>query len=398
MKCLLVHNFYQQPGGEDQVFTDEARLLESRGHQVLRYTVHNDDVAHMGRLRLAARTLWNRQQYRQLRDLMLRERPDIVHFHNTFPLISPAAYYAARSAGVPVVQTLHNFRLVCPNALLLRDRRPCDLCLGRRVAWPSIVHRCYRQDRAATAVTAAMLTTHHALGTWRQAVDVYIALSQFSRDRLVEGGLPAAKIVVKPNFLPAAPPPGQGQGGYAIFVGRLSPEKGIDTLLTAWPLLRGQVPLKIIGDGPLADAVQQAQRQDPSIQWLGRRPPSDVYAMLADAAMMVLPSICYENMPRTILEAFAVGTPVVASRRGAMAELVDHRRTGLLFEPGDPPDLARQVESLMMRPSLLSGVRCEVRREFDAHYTAERNYPMLMAIYDLAAQRSSAGLPAAQPV
>lgn len=255
MEILIIHNYYQQSGGEDQVFTAEANLLEAQGHQVLRYTVHNDAVANINPMTLAGVTVWNRAIYRDLRQLLRQEKPQVVHFHNSFPLISPAAYYAARSEGVPVVQTLHNYRLLCPNAVFFRDGQVCEDCLGKFVPWPGVVHACYKESRATTGMVAAMLTVHRVLQTWTETVDLYIALTQFARQKFIQGGLPAEKIVVKPNFVHPDPGPGEGRGGYALFVGRLSPEKGIGILLTAWEKLRGKVDLKIVGDGPLAPQV-----------------------------------------------------------------------------------------------------------------------------------------------
>lgn len=384
MRVLMVHNHYQQLGGEDQIFADEVALLESHGHQVIRYTAHNDHLENQSSVSVAKNTLWNSVIYRELQALIRREQPSIAHFHNTFPIISPAAYYAARAERVPVVQTLHNYRLLCPNALFFRDGGVCEDCLGKRVPWPGVVHACYRESRAASGVVAAMLTVHRALRTWSETVDVYIAaLTEFARQKFIQGGLPAEKIVVKPNFIPD---PGQrdGQGGYALFVGRLSPEKGVDTLLAAWRRLGGKVPLKIVGDGPLASKVSETARQLPEVQWLGRRRSEEVYDLMGRASFLVFPSTWYEGLPRTIIESFAVGTPIVASNLGAMSSVVNHGRTGLHFRPGNPEDLAAKVGWAFTHPAELARMRREARAEFEAEYTAERNYQMLMEIYDRA--------------
>ena len=187
MKILLVHNYYQQTGGEDQSFADEARLLESHGHQVLRFTLHNNSIEKIGRLRLAARTLWNSKAYRQLRDLMRAEQPDVMHCTNVFPLVSPSAYYAARAARVPVVQSLRNYRLICANSLLLRNEKACEKCVRRTIPWPAVWHRCYRGQLGATATVAAMLMTHRALGTWQRMVDLYVTTSEFARKKYILG-------------------------------------------------------------------------------------------------------------------------------------------------------------------------------------------------------------------
>jgi glycosyltransferase involved in cell wall biosynthesis len=384
VKVLVVHNYYQQPGGEDRCLDAEVAMLRANGHEVVQYCADNDAVDGMGRLNLLARTVWSRPAYRDLRDLIRAERPAVAHFHNTFPLISPAAYYAARKEGVPVVQTLHNFRLLCPNALFFRDGRVCEDCLGKAVPWPGIVHGCYRGSRSTSAAVAAMVTTHRALGTWQDAVDVYIALTEASRGKFVAGGLPAAKLVVKPNFLDVDPGPGDGRGGYAVYVGRLSAEKGIGTLLEAWRTL--DFPLRIVGDGPLAGPVAEAAAKNPAIQWLKSRPPEEVLDLIGGAAVLLLPSECYENFPRVAVEAFAKGTPVIASRLGAMAEIVADGRTGWHFEAGNAEDLSAVV-GRVWPPATRRGLnefRKAARAEFEENYTAEANYRALAAIYERA--------------
>jgi glycosyltransferase involved in cell wall biosynthesis len=353
----------------------------------LRYEVHNDQVEHVDRLTLAKDTVWNTSAYRELRTIIRRERPDVVHFHNTLPLVSPAGYYAAKAEGVPVIQTLHNYRLLCPVALFFRDGRVCEDCMGKAVPWPGVVHGCYRGSRAASGVIATMLTVHRALRTWTEMVDVYVALTEFARNKFIEGGLPAGKIVVKPNFVAPDPGRGQGGGGYALFVGRLAPEKGTGTMLAAWDRLRTRVPLKIVGEGPLKDQVVRVAAKRSDVEWLGHRPVADVHALMRKADMLVFPSQWYETFGRVAAEAFAAGTPVIAANIGAVAELVEHGRTGLKFRPGDPEDLATQVEWALSHSAELRRMREEVRAEFEAKYTAERNYRALMEIYEAALER-----------
>jgi len=288
---------------------------------------------------------------------------------------------------VPVVQTLHNYRLLCPVALFFRDGRVCEDCMGKAVPWPGVVHRCYRGSRAASGVIAAMLTTHRALGTWTKMVDVYVALTEFAQDKFIEGGLPAEKIVVKPNFVAEDPGPGGGSDGYALFVGRLSPEKGIETMLAAWDRLRTGVPLKIVGDGPLRDRVIRAASRQPNVEWLGYKTVAEVHALMKRAGVLVFPSEWYETFGRVAVEAFAAGTPVIAANIGAVGELVEHGRTGLHFRPGDPEDLATRVGWALSHPAELGRMREEARAEYEAKYTAERNYRALMEIYEFALAR-----------
>lgn len=381
MNILVAHNFYKLAGGEDQCVAAEVALLRAHGHEVTQYYLSNDVIDGMGRLQLAGRTIWSRQAVLEMRRLIRAHRPQVAHFHNTFPLISPAAYYAAHAEGVPVVQALHNFRLVCVNALLFRDGKPCEDCLGKMTPWRGIAHSCYRHSRAASATVAAMLATHRFLGTWHHAVDAYIALSEFSRRKLVEGGLPADRIVVKPNFAYPEPCVGAGNGGYAVYVGRLSEEKGVQTLLSAWRSLGDSVPLKIAGDGPLVGLVREAAAGNKAIRWLQGVSHEEVYELIGAAAFLVLPSQCYEGaLPRVVIEAFAKGTPVIVPRHGAMADIVDGRN-GLCFATGDAEDLAAKVRCLCSNASTLKEMRRAARETFDRNFTAEANYDALMAVY-----------------
>jgi glycosyltransferase involved in cell wall biosynthesis len=380
MRVLTVHNNYRLPGGEEQIFAAESALLEAHGHEVFRYTLDNDDISTVNPLLLAKNTIWNSNVYRELRSLIREKQPQVAHFHNTFPLISPAAYYAARDEGVAVIQTLHNYRLLCPNALFFREGRVCEDCLGQIFPIPGIVHGCYRGNRRDSAMVAATTSFHNILGTWTKAVDKFIVVSQFAMDKFIQGGLPADKLVWKPNFLQTEPEPGAGQGGYAVYVGRLSIEKGLGVLLDAWRKLDRQFPLKILGDGPMAGLVTEAMQEMPQIEWLGRRPSHEVYDIVGNAAFLVFPSEWYETFGQVAIEAFAKGTPVVASDIGAIPELV-HHQTGLLFRPSDPTDLAAKIDWLLAHPQALAELRLTARAEFEAKYTANDNYQRLMTIY-----------------
>jgi glycosyltransferase involved in cell wall biosynthesis len=384
MRILTVHNYYQQPGGEEQIWSTESALLESYGHEVLRYTLDNHDIKGMNPLLLAKNTVWNSRAYRDLRSLIRDQKPQIAHFHNTFPLISPSAYHAVKDEGIPVVKTLHNYRLLCPNALFFREGKVCEDCLGKPFPLPGIIHGCYRGSKYNSAMVATTMSLHSLLGTWTQVVDVFIAYSKFAMDKFVEGGIPAEKLAFKTNFLHPAPQPGEGKGGYGVFVGRLSVEKGLGVMLDAWRQLGGKVPLKIVGDGPMRGLVTEAIKEMPEIEWMGRIPLEQVYEVMGNAAFFVFPSEWYETFGRVAIEAFAKGTPVVASNIGAISELIDHQRTGLLFNPSDPTDLAAKINWLLANPDALSKMRQEVRAEFEAKYTAADNYKRLMEIYESA--------------
>ncbi len=368
---LLVHNYYRERGGEDQLFTVEARLLEQLGNRVVRYEDYNDRI--QSGLLAGLTSTWNQGSYERIREIVRSNQPDVAHFHNTFPLISPAAYYAVRKLGVPVVQTISNFRLLCPGGLFLRDGLPCEDCPKHASLLPALSHRCYRASLPATAAVAGMITLHRAVGTWHRAVDAYITLSQFARDKFVNAGWPAERIAVKSNCVAPDPGIGDGSGGYALFVGRLSEEKGIKTLVEAWRRLPN-IPLIVAGDGPLAATVWP-----PHVTAIGYATRERVFSLMKNARALVFPSICYENAPLTILEAFACGLPVIASNIGSIPEFVTHGRTGLLFRVGDAEDLAHQVTT-MFEGSVLE-MRESARREYLAKYTSDQNYRALMEIY-----------------
>ncbi len=388
MNILSVHNLYQIRGGEDESRDSEERLLRERGHHVDVYEENNDRVAKLHPVQLGLQTVWSQDAYQTVRQKLRTFPSDLVHVQNFFPLISPSVYYAAQAEGTPVVQTLRNYRLICPNGLFFRDGQVCEDCLGKFIPYPGVIHACYRQNRGATAATATMLTVHRMMRTWLKQVNIFISLSEFARQKFIEAGFPGDKIIVKPNFVSPDPGIGQGQGGYALYVGRLSVEKGLDILLTAWENLQGNIPLKIVGEGPLEGQVLEAIARMPHVEWLGRRSIAEVHELMGEAMFLVFPSKWYETFGRVAVEAFAKGTPVIAANIGAIAELVEHEKTGLCFNPSDATDLAAKVDRLLTQPAMIQNMRQEARSEYEAKYTAEQNYQKLIDIYAQARQQS----------
>jgi glycosyltransferase involved in cell wall biosynthesis len=380
----MAHNFYRQSGGEDKCFAAESNLLRGKGHDLLTYTVHNDAISHMSGLKAASVSIWNRDSYRELSLLIRTENPNIVHFHNTFPLMSPAALWAAKSRGCAVVSTLHNYRIFCPAGTLVRNGRICEDCVTRTLPWPGMAHGCYRDSRLASTAVASTLLVHKLLRTWSDKVDAFIALTEFARRKFIKGGVPAEKIVLKPNFVDPDPGPAESGQNYALFVGRLSPEKGIDTLLDAWRALSGKIPLRIVGTGPLAPQVEAVASQTDGIEFLGKMPASKVMDLMAGAEFLVMPSLWYETFGLVIVEAFAHAKPVIASRLGAMTELVQEGHSGLHFDPGDPKDLAAKVTWAVDHPSQMRKMGQNARNVYEERYSAERNYERLMEIYQFA--------------
>lgn len=399
MRVLLAHNFYRStaPSGEDTVYREERALLERHGVEVIAYERQSDELDTAGPLILARSALhasWSDAAARELSSLIARTRPDVAHFHNTFPLISPSAYGACVAAGVPVVQTLHNYRLICPGAMLYRDGVPCEDCVGTSLL-PALRHRCYRHSLPATASVVNMLWNNRRRGTYSSLVQRYVALTKFARERFIAGGLPADRIEVKPNGLTAPPQAGLGQGGYAVYVGRLSAEKGLQTLLDAWKALP-DIHLKIVGDGPLRAQLEAQARSDGSnVEFTGRLERSRVAEVAGEASFAVVPSQWFEGFPMVVVEAFACGTPVIASRLGSLAEIVREGITGRLFTPGDPQALSSAVRAMFHSPEVLREMRRNAREEFDARYSSAAGFEALMEIYQRASQslRQNAPLP-----
>ncbi|MDY6913839.1 MAG: glycosyltransferase family 4 protein [Planctomycetota bacterium] len=388
MRILTVHNYYGQyaPGGEGNVFEAETRLLKAHGHQVASYTRTNAELMRLGlagRLRLAWNSAWSRQAYRAVQAEIRRFGPDLMHVHNTWMMLSPSIFAAAKELGVATVLTAHNYRLACPTGQFLRNGRVCEDCLGKR-PWRAVVHRCYRDSILASWLVYRMSQTNRQRGTFRRDVDAIIALTGFAKEKLAAAGIPHGRIHVKPNFiedpLEGRKPSPAGDG--AVFIGRLSKEKGLSILLAAWAGI--DYPLTVVGDGPLRQELEAAA--PPNVRFLGWVDRKDVLGLVAQAGFAVLPSQWYEGFPCTLVECMAMGRAVVASRLGAMAEIVADGRTGLLFEPGDPGDLRAKVESLIHQDGSAERMGHQARKDYLENYTAEKNYETLMSIY-----RSAAG-------
>lgn len=402
MNVLRVHNRYLGRGGEDVSFESDVQLLRDHGVDVRTLVVSNDAIpderSAITSAKLAIGTIWSLSGLRAVEREILDFRPDVAHFDNTFPLISPSAYTACRRHGVPVVQTLHNYRPLCPNVLFYNDGRVCEECMGHLFQYPAVIHGCYRGSRAQTAVVTAMNAVHRLRGTWQRDVDRYIVMTRFERDKFIAGGFPADKIVVKPHFVYAEPvDPGQPRSGL-LYVGRLTREKGIPMLLDAWAS-GAAMPITIAGDGPLAEEVRAAAERFPELRYLGQQPYAEVLARMRRASLLIVTSEWYETFGRVVIESFAGGTPVLAAKIGAIGELVTPGITGLHFEPGNAEDLAAKIRWAAEHPDEMRRMGENARREYDEKYTPERNYTMLMDIYERviaesAGRRAEPGIPA----
>ncbi len=386
MRVLMVHNKYLLPGGEDLSTAAEVKLLEDNGVDVETLYVSNEQIKKIGKVNTSLRAIWSQETYQEILKRLSEKHFDILHAQNFFPLVSPSLYYAAKKKKVAVVQTLRNYRLICPKAVLFREGRLCEDCLNRRFAWPGVVHACYRRSHLGSGVVAAVLVTHHVLRTWTRKVDAYVAPTNFVLRKFVEAGFPGDKFFIKPNFVHPDPGLKNGVGEYALFIGRLSEEKGLGVLLAAWGMVRSRIPLRIAGDGPLRKeiAAEIEAKGLQSVQLVGQVATSEVVALMHGARFLVFPSEWYETFGRVAIEAFACGLPVVASRLGSMAEIIADGENGLHFTPGDARELAEKVEWAWSHPEEIWEMGKAARAEYEAKYTAQRNYEMLMGIYQQA--------------
>jgi glycosyltransferase involved in cell wall biosynthesis len=385
MRILSVHNKYRQRGGEDLSRDIEDELLLRHGHEVIQYGVTNTDLPSesVGDLiSIGLNSIWAAGEYRKIRAVIRDTQPDIVDVHNFFPRLSPAVFHAAAEENVPSVLTLHNYRILCPGGLLLRDGKPCEDCVGSAFAWRGVLHGCYRNSRAATSAVALMSATHRILRTWAERVSAFFALSEVARERFVRGGLPPEKLFVKGHFLLSDWGVGSGDGNYALYVGRLSEEKGIRCLIEAWETCGRALELRIAGGGPLGDFVRTAAARNPAIRYLGEVSTAEVVRLLGEAMVLVFPSQCYENLPRVIVEAFCRGVPVIGSDISTASHLVQDGETGLLFKSGDAIDLVRKVMALIDDAAGRERMRAGARRTYEAEFTPNRAYASIMSVYD----------------
>jgi len=383
MKILVVHNEYRYRGGEDESREAEDGALTAGGHQLDQIVFDNTLIQAGNLVRTGLQTSWCPAAHDRVRQRIVDWKPDVVHIHNFFPLASPAVHHAAHSLGMPVIQTLYNYRLLCPGATFYRNGRVCEDCTRHWLPWPGVLHSCYRESALGTSAVAAMIVLHRLLRTWKRTVTTFIAVSEFHRQKLVAQGFPPSRIVVKPPLVLDPGPPGRGGDGF-LFVGRLTVEKGIRTMLKAMQLVNPAVRLTVVGDGPLAAEVRTAADCNPRIHFVGRLPLGQVLDLVGAARCVLFPSEWYETFGRIAVESFAKGTPVITSRIGAVAEIVDDGRTGFHFRAGDPQDLARAIDHAFASADGLADMRIAARLEYEEKYTAERNYRMLVDIYEKA--------------
>jgi glycosyltransferase involved in cell wall biosynthesis len=382
MNILILHNRYQQRGGEDTVFENESLLLTEHGHTVSHLIFTNEDIkSTTDKLIAGIRGIYHSGSGKKLEDKIRECNPDIIHVHNFFPLASPAIFSVAEKYQIPVVVTLHNFRLICPSTFLYFNNAVYENSIRKVFPLDAIVKGVYRNSAVQTAAVVLMTGIHKLLGTWRTKVDKYVILTDFARQKFLHSSLNLREdqISVKPNFVYDVGVGDKRRNDVFLFLGRLSDEKGIDVLLQAADL--HGFSLKIIGDGPLREQVEQRAARNPRIQYLGFRNREAITAELKKCKALVLPSVWYEGLPMTILEAFSTGTPVIASNLGGPAEIIADGVNGLHFRPGDAQDLVNKIRRLSSDPQLAQQLGIQARRTYEAQYTPEKNYAMLLQVY-----------------
>lgn len=390
MHILLAHEYYQLPGGEDEVFESTRDLLRARGHRVTEYVRRNDEIAAYGtvsKLTLAGRTVWAWDTHRELARLLADSKPDVAHFVNTFPLISPSAYGACHQAGVAVVQSIDNPRLMCPAGTFFRNGKLCVDCLGK-FPWPAVAHACYRDSYVQSAVTAGMIGIHRIRQTWIHDVDAWLVTTDFYRRKFIEYvGLDPEKLHSRPNFVEPDPGPRTGPiGDYALFMGRLSAEKGVVVMLDAWKHL--DVPLKIRGVGMLEPDVRSFAATRSNVELVPRLSSHARNELIKGARFLVWPSQgYYETFGNVVAEAYACGVPVIASRTGVAEEMVVDGRTGLFFNAVDSADLAAKVTWADHHPEEMAAMGKNGRTEFESRFTAEIAYRGLLNAYRAAREQ-----------
>ena len=399
LSVLILHNEYLLSGGEDSVLQAESALLRGHGDRVHVHIVTSKSIGTIAqKLAVAWNFTYSNSSKQAIKTLIAGVRPDVVHVHNFVPLLTPSVFDACQESGVPVVQTLHNFRHLCSGSVLLRDGNICEDCITG-THYHAALHRCYRESFFQSLVHAHMLEQHRRRGTWANKVDRFIAVSAFTREKYIEAGFPPDRVVVKYNFLPndmtAVPADldARWRQPRALFVGRLAREKGVHTLIEAWR--DAAIPLDVIGAGPLLEEVRGSAPDNVSV--LGVKPRAETLAAMRHATFMVMPSEWYETCPMVLVEGLAHGLPIIASRLGGMREVVSDGETGLLFEPGNAEDLAGKVRWLLAHPEAGKAMALRAREVFEQRFSAEQNYRELRKIYEnVIAERQESVVPAVE--
>lgn len=381
----MVHNFYKVSGGEDKVVQEEINLLKKHGVEVISYFINNNEIninSLFDKFKVGINTIWSVEQQKKLKELMLKEDPDLVHFHNTFPMVSPAVYHTCQKLNKPVIQTLHNYRLGCPGAMLLRNNEVCEKCISGSLL-NSVKYGCYRNSRVQTVPLSTMLYTHRFLNTWNNKVDKYIALTNFAKEKFIQIGLNEDKITVKPNFIEKHIEGELEKEDQITFVGRISKEKGLHLLLAAWSKVGSKfnTKLNVIGDGPLRKELEDKYEHLSNVNFLGKLDSKDVLSYMSKSKYIIVPSIWYEGFPMTIIESYSVNTPVISSNIGSLKEVVINEITGFHFENNNINSLENTLKKAL-HYSDYDKLQRNINEQYEKKYTPSANFKMLINIYE----------------
>lgn len=381
MKVLMVHNFYQARSGECISYPTEVDLLRRFGHEVITYETRSDDLHDVSKIKLATSTIWNSKSYTEIKNLIREQNPDVVHFQNIFPTISPSAYFAAKSLNKPVVQSIRNYRLACINGNLFRDGKVCELCVGKKVPWGGIKYGCYHRGKLASGVVATMLTVHNFINTWNSKVDGFIALTNFAKRKLTQHGIQKEKIFVRPNYIVSDPLVREQEGSYALYVGSLDERKGVLELVNLWLENDFKIPLKVVGTGPLHEKLKEVVGNSSSVEIVGFKDNREIMSIMKGAQLLAFTSLLFEGFPRVLLEAMACGVPIISSDIGSMSEIITEGYNGLLYQPTDLNELKLKILTLTKDGALRTELGSNGRKEFEEKYSAEAAYANLIKIY-----------------
>ena len=375
----MIHNRYKIMGGEDVSTNAESILLKNGGVDIETLIVTNDTIENENKITLAINTIWSKKYHQLLLDKIKENKYDIIHVQNFFPLFSPSIFYAAKNAGTKIIMTVRNYRLICPNGLMYVNGAICEACVGKTIPYPAIMKKCYRESLGATTVTVGMLGIHNIMKTWDTKVDGYICISQFVKDQLIKGGFNSDKLHLKYNFVVTELPPVFEPEDYFVYLGRISTEKGIDILLEAFQ--NNKEKLLIIGDGPLKGDVEEVCKTNSNIQYLGKLPLVDSYKIVSRAKALIFPSNWHEPFGRTIVEAFAHGTPVIASKMGGITELVKDGYNGFLFDPKIEMDLNNAIARFNLTEDEKE-IRHNAYASYENTFTPAINFKNIIEIYN----------------
>ena len=381
MRILIIHNRYQQRGGEDSVFENESSLLKKYGNSVEQLIFSNEEInSPISKIKAGISSIYNKSSAKKLDNKIQIFKPDIIHVHNFFPIASPSIFYESQKHNIPIVMTLHNYRLICPNALLFRDGKVCEECINKEFAINGVMNGCYRDSKLQTFALATMSYLHKKTKTWENRVDKYIALTNFAKNKILNSSLKLKEkqITIKPNYV-------NDHGfelnkdDYLIFIGRLSKEKGVDILLNAFKNSKRKIV--IIGSGPMKDIVEEYSKNYQNIEYLGFQQMDVIIQKLKKAKALIFTSVWYEGMPMTILESLSTGTPVVSTDIGGPAEIITNNKTGLIYKVGDVEDLQNSIEKLYSDNDFFKNLCINARKEFEDKFSEKQNYQKLINIY-----------------